>query len=97
MCHKKVESKDVGCFVYPSCLNCPRGRCVLDEELHPGRRMEAKALEIIRRYQAGERGCSIARSMDVRPSIVSKTISRYRIKARKEESEMNLKGKEVIE
>jgi hypothetical protein len=58
---------DTGCKLFPSCLSCPRPRCIHDDET-PGRKCELSALDrplLLERTLAGASVGELAKAYDV--------------------------------
>ena len=75
--------RDTGCRLHPSCLNCPRPRCIYDE----GEGAEDRALffkerqaEIVRRFLEGEPVIHIAAQMWVATRTVHRALAEARRK-----------------
>ncbi len=71
---------DTGCHLYPSCLACPRPRCIFDEPLVPASRRPkpARNAEILRLAGEGKSRQAIAALV----GVSKRTVDRIRADAR---------------
>lgn len=72
--------RDTGCRLHPSCLRCPRPRCIHDE---PGSGelmwiIRQRHAEIMRRVQEGEPAVHIAAQLGISERTVHRIVQRER-------------------
>ena len=73
-----VHYKDEGCELAPSCLECPREKCVFDEpgETSAARRRRQRNEEIKARWKRGDLPADLAKEYRVNRRTIERILTR---------------------